>query len=306
MSTDPGFRRRGLLVAGIGVVLLALVGGALAATIVGTGGDDTLRGTLTADRIYGRSGNDTLYGRAGNDRLYGGPGNDRLYGQAGNDRLYGQVGNDRLYGGPGNDRLYGQAGDDRLYGQAGNDYLNGGPGSDWFSCGPGKDTVVADATEKVAADCEVVKRTGPAPPPPPPPESPPPPEPPAPPPPPAPQALTGTYCGFTDSGGGICLDVVQRDAQQFVTNGKFEQIVTCQPDSRFRLSITLGSTVPIGPDLSFTYDVTRGELTGSQVKGTFDTAGNVRGPLTFMARFDYEGTTYTCQNQTNWSAKIQR
>ena len=52
--------------------------------------------------------------------------------------------------------------------------------------------------------------------------------------------------------------------------------------------------------------MTTGELAGSQVTGTFDTEGNVKGALSFTARFDYQGRTYTCANVTSWSAKLQR
>lgn len=62
-------------------------GAPLAATIVGTRGDDTLRGTPRADRLEGRAGNDRLFGRAGNDVLLGGRGNDVLVGGPGADRL---------------------------------------------------------------------------------------------------------------------------------------------------------------------------------------------------------------------------
>jgi len=34
-------------------------------------------------------------------------------------------------------------------------------------------------------------------------------------------------------------------------------------------------------------------------------AGNASGSLVMKAVFDYQGTTYTCQSTTNWSAKKQ-
>jgi Ca2+-binding RTX toxin-like protein len=200
------------------------------------------------------------------------------------------------------DVINGLGGNDRLYGLGGNDYLNGGHGTDRFSCGPGRDRVIAQRGEVVARDCEVVKRvTLPKPPPPPPPEPPPPP-----PPPPAPEVLTGKYCGFTDSGGGICFDVGGSGSAQFVTNGGFEQTTDCSQQSRFKLGITLGSEqVPLA-GLQFSHAVTAGDLTGSEVRGTFDTAGNVSGTLVMKAAFDYEGRRYTCENTTRWSAKLQR
>lgn len=80
----------------------------------------------------------TIPGTARNDTLRGTPAADVLYGKGGNDKLYGLAGNDRLVGGPGNDRLV------------------GGPGADTLTCGGGRDTANADATDRVATDCEVV------------------------------------------------------------------------------------------------------------------------------------------------------
>ena len=117
--------------------------------------------------------------------------------------------------------------------------------------------------------------------------------------------LVGTYCGFTDSGGGICFNVGGSGTAQFVSGGKFEQTTECTPSSGWRLSITLGAQVPL-VDLKFSYAVRSGELTGSSVEGTFDTEGNVKGSLVMRAVFTEEGTQYTCESRTNWSAKIQR
>ena len=117
--------------------------------------------------------------------------------------------------------------------------------------------------------------------------------------------MGGTYCGFTNSGGGICLDVGGSGEAQFVPNGRFEQTTDCSGGARFRLSITLGSRVPLA-NLAFVYSVTQGELAGSEVKGTFDTAGNVSGSLVMKASFDHEGSHYTCESTTDLSAKIQR
>jgi hypothetical protein len=80
----------------------------------------------------------TINGTAKNDVLKGTPASDVINGLAGNDRLYGFAGNDSLNGGPGNDVIV------------------GGPGADRIRCGAGKDTVLADAKDTVASDCEVV------------------------------------------------------------------------------------------------------------------------------------------------------
>ncbi len=94
---------------------------AIAVVVVASAGAGTIRGT---------SRNDTLRGSAAADKLFG---------NAGNDKLYGLAGNDYLNGGPGND------------------VLSGGPGADVLACGSGRDTAVADARDKVGADCEVVQ-----------------------------------------------------------------------------------------------------------------------------------------------------
>ena len=73
------------------------------------------------------------------------------------DTLRGSAAADKLYGNAGNDKLYGLAGNDYLNGGAGNDVLSGGPGADVLACGPGHDTALADAADKVAADCETVR-----------------------------------------------------------------------------------------------------------------------------------------------------
>jgi hypothetical protein len=100
---------------------LALAAAAIGAIVVTSAAAGTTRGTPR---------NDTVRGTAAADRLYG---------LAGNDKLYGLAGNDYLNGGPGND------------------VLTGGPGADVLACGPGHDTAVADAADKVGADCETVQ-----------------------------------------------------------------------------------------------------------------------------------------------------
>ena len=54
------------------VMSLVLAAVAVAATIVGTPGDDTLNGTPRHDRIFARAGNDTVFAHAGRDRVFGG------------------------------------------------------------------------------------------------------------------------------------------------------------------------------------------------------------------------------------------
>lgn len=111
----------------------------LAATIIGTDGDDVLDGTEGADVIVGLRGNDTINGLGGDDiicgglgldQLRGGDGNDKLLGGNANDVISGEGGDDMIWGGTGWDRLIGGVGDDILRGGIGNDHLAGGDGND--------------------------------------------------------------------------------------------------------------------------------------------------------------------------------
>jgi Ca2+-binding RTX toxin-like protein len=137
-----GFRRLAL----ISLPLLALAAGAAfsAVPVTGTSKSETLRGTQRADELRGYGGADRLLGYRGNDLLVGG---------VGNDVIVGGLGNDRLWGGPGNDRVNARDGM-----------------RDSVTCGPGRDTVIKDARDTVARDCE----SGTAPPAPGPPTIPPP------------------------------------------------------------------------------------------------------------------------------------
>lgn len=218
--------------------------------------------------------------------------------------IAGTGGNDVLRGTPKADKLNGGAGNDRLYGMAGNDRLIGGGGVDRFFCGAGVDFVSAQGTEKVARDCETVKRVvdPPAPPVPPAPPLPAPP----PPPPPPPLAKPGKYCGFTNAGGGICFEIGQSGSTQFFTKANFEQTSNCEPDARFRLTITFGGQVRLSPELTFSYPVPSGDLAGSRIDGSVDTQGNAQGSLEMRASFDYQGTRYTCGSSTTWTANLGR
>ncbi len=149
--------------------LLATAAPLSAAVKTGSPVADAITGTSRADVIATGLGNDTLAGRGGGDRMSGGKGGDVLVGGAGGDRMLGGAGADRLAGGAGHDRLVGGTGRDRLVGGRGGDVLIAGPGNDRvlardgrrdrIRCGAGRDTVVADAVDRVASDCERV-RTG--------------------------------------------------------------------------------------------------------------------------------------------------
>jgi hypothetical protein len=125
----------------------------------GGAGTDEIAGGSGRDAVLGGSGNDRATGGAGVDSLSGGAGRDRLDGGSGNDSASGGSGNDRVDGGSGNDKLSGGAGRDTLRGGAGRDTINArGGGRDTIDCGAGRDTVTADRTDKVARNCEVVRR----------------------------------------------------------------------------------------------------------------------------------------------------
>lgn len=84
----------------------------------------------------------TIVGTARSDVLRGTSAADTLYGRSGDDRLYGYGGADRLLGGPGKDRLY------------------AGAGRDVVVCGTGRDIAFVELQDRVASDCEVVRRPG--------------------------------------------------------------------------------------------------------------------------------------------------
>jgi Ca2+-binding RTX toxin-like protein len=182
------WRRFTLTSFGAGALML-LVGAtvSIAQPFFGTNGDDVITGTDRHDYIAGRDGNDMLNGLARADYIRGGRGNDTVNAGAGADLVMGGPGDDTLSGDDGPDRIFAQQGVDTEFGGAGNDdlwalarvdvtgqpnepadTLNGGPGNDVFhvrdgeadtvDCGDGNDVVLADFKDKVAPNCEVVKR----------------------------------------------------------------------------------------------------------------------------------------------------
>ena len=134
----------------------------------GTAEDDSIFGRGGADKIFAMAGNDYVDGDQGDDQLHGGFGDDLMAGRQGHDTIYGDEGNDRITGDRGNDRIFGGAGDDTIFGNLDRDSIDGGPGNDRINvvdrfadrvtCGRGKDVVFADPRDKVAKDCESVRR----------------------------------------------------------------------------------------------------------------------------------------------------
>jgi chitodextrinase len=89
-------------------------------------------------------------GTARRDVLRGTPGPDVLRGLGGADLLYGLGGNDILVGGRGRDRLLGGPGSDVVQAQD--------RARDTIACGSGRDVVYADPADRVARDCERIRR----------------------------------------------------------------------------------------------------------------------------------------------------
>jgi uncharacterized repeat protein (TIGR01451 family) len=113
----------------------------VAATIVGSAGDDVLTGTGGPDVIVALGGNDTIRALAGQDLICAGRGRDTVAAGSAADRVLAGAGADRVRGGGGPDALRGGAGNDVLRGGRGADRLRGGAGFDRCSGGPGADSV---------------------------------------------------------------------------------------------------------------------------------------------------------------------
>jgi hypothetical protein len=147
----------------------------LAATIVGTPGDDIIDGTAGNDVIVGLGGADTITGNGGADTICGGDGedtivpgvdsaNDYVDGGTGTDLVpYGQsnaainanlatgvvkgqgtdtlVNVENLNGSPYNDVIIGDGGPNQLRGRTGNDLVSGGGGDDVLAGEAGNDIV---------------------------------------------------------------------------------------------------------------------------------------------------------------------
>ncbi len=134
----------------------------------GDAGNDLIRGSFGDDRLHGVAGNDRLFGSRGRDRISGGSGRDSISAGSSNDRVAGDAGNDRINGNSGSDSLSGNSGRDRITGLTGRDRISGGSGNDRLdardgqrdrvNCGPGRDRVIADRIDRIARNCERVRR----------------------------------------------------------------------------------------------------------------------------------------------------
>src|SRR5215212_1357045 len=71
-------RKVAILLAVMGLMVMAFAGVALAATKTGDAGPNRLVGTAENDTLRGLGGADELIGRGDSDRLYGGGGRDQI------------------------------------------------------------------------------------------------------------------------------------------------------------------------------------------------------------------------------------
>jgi Tol biopolymer transport system component len=136
--------------------------------LTGTSRSDRLRGTARDDIAYAGKGHDRLRTFGGADIAAGENGADSIDGGAGADKLGGGRGRDELRGARGRDALFGGSGADKLIGGKGSDVVVSGAGSDTILsaddqrdqivCGTGLDRVEADRVDRVARDCETVRR----------------------------------------------------------------------------------------------------------------------------------------------------
>jgi Ca2+-binding RTX toxin-like protein len=110
-------------------------------------GDNTHR---DVEDVLGSQFSDSLIGSKFANQLEGGTGKDRLRGMGGADGLIGGRSADFLAAGGGKDTLDSGAGPDRL--------LARGGGADDLSCGSSVDKGTADRSDRLAGDCDRVKR----------------------------------------------------------------------------------------------------------------------------------------------------
>lgn len=103
----------------------------VAATIVGSSGDDFIFGTIGTDVIAGLDGDDIVIGLGGEDLICGDGGDDILVLSIGFSQgyptLFGGFGDDSLVGSPIADFIYGGWGNDTVWAGSGDDVVLGGP-----------------------------------------------------------------------------------------------------------------------------------------------------------------------------------
>ena len=127
---------------------------------------------------------------------------------------------------------------------------------------------------------------------------------------PPPQALAGTYCGFTASGGGVCVDVAAggREAR----NLRAEIKLSCGVVARIPVSVVVSHdrSMPFALDLSFRQSFEHpfeGKTLAASVSGTFDENGVLLGSVG-VSPFNVErdGRTHLCRTSGGFTARLQR
>jgi hypothetical protein len=168
----------------------------------------------------------------------------------------------------------------------------GGPGADLIACGAGADIAFADATDKVAKDCETVRGL--------------PAKPPAPPPPPPPPLVKPGH--YASVGDNVSFDVAADGVT--MSNLSVVRIVTpCQPPGlRLVVPVAVTSSITIQPDKTFAVDfqAATGLMPKLSIRGAFDGTGNVSGTLSIHVSADL-GAHYECDSGAiAWTASLQQ
>lgn len=125
------------------VLPTVLAASAVAATVIGTAGDDVLHGTPQADTIFGKAGNDQIWSGRGCDRVVGGTGSDTIRSGRGNDLIWADLAGWGRRGG---------GGDDVVYAGRGDDVVHPAGGTNRVFLGRGNDSVVDIPNDRVARD----------------------------------------------------------------------------------------------------------------------------------------------------------
>ncbi|MFL5767143.1 MAG: calcium-binding protein [Actinomycetota bacterium] len=126
--------------------------------VANDGAPDEHDNILPANDFRVRSGTEVIFTGSGDDTVSMHGYRSVLFGNGGDDVLSTQ-GKGAVIGGPGDDQLTNDGDRARLDGNAGDDELmSADAGFDHDGCGPGHDSVNADASDGVSANCEEVER----------------------------------------------------------------------------------------------------------------------------------------------------
>ena len=147
-------RRVGLTLSVMAALLIVAAGVAVAASVLGTKGDDTY--------LHGGSEKDIVVGAQGSDNIEGRNEADQLYADSGSDTVKGGQGDDYIEGGRGPDTLNGEAGNDYINAVDGvgtNDKVDGGDGTN-DACVYDKGDTVTNCEQKTEVPLPVAPTQG--------------------------------------------------------------------------------------------------------------------------------------------------